>query len=159
MKIKIFRQKRQAAEEKRKEERSALETVRMEHLISNEPGLRLLIIYCHWSGREEAEGGGEGGGEGLGPHEDCQGAGAAVRCQHRGYGRYLHKNDAVIVVVMTLLMFQTSRSKLTKCAGRWVSSWSCLNCAVTCGKLQGKWWCLMVIEDISVLLSRVSSIY
>ena len=91
MKIKFFRQKRQAAEEKRKEERSALETVRMEYL----KGLRLLIIYCHWSGREEAEGGGEGGGEGLGPHEDCQGAGAAVRGQHRGYGRYLHKNDAV----------------------------------------------------------------
>ena len=84
MKIKFFRQKRQAAEEKRKEERSALETVRMEYLISNEPGLRLLIIYWHWSGQEEAEGGGEGGGEGLGPHEDCQGAGAAVRRQHRG---------------------------------------------------------------------------
>ena len=35
MKIKFFRQKRQAAEEKRKEERSALETVRMEYLISS----------------------------------------------------------------------------------------------------------------------------
>ena len=47
MKITFFRQKRQAAEEKRKEERSALETVRMEYLISNEQGLRLLIIYWH----------------------------------------------------------------------------------------------------------------
>ena len=35
MNITFFRQKRQAAEEKRKEERSALETVRMEYLIYN----------------------------------------------------------------------------------------------------------------------------
>ena len=43
MKIKFFRQKRQAAEEKRKEERSALETVRMEYLYLKNN----LIIYCH----------------------------------------------------------------------------------------------------------------
>ena len=35
MKIKFFRQKRQAAEEKRKEERNALEMVRMEYMIFN----------------------------------------------------------------------------------------------------------------------------
>ena len=60
MKIKFFRQKRQAAEEKRKEERSALETVRMEYLISNEQSDYLLSLIRPRGSRGRGRGGRRG---------------------------------------------------------------------------------------------------